>query len=192
MFIAVGTINLVLLTVLGVLVLQIRGFVREAEERSSAQREKILHPLLDFEQIRSIPNLRDIELLLLSVVLLLVLYFLSIINKERLVDTYAHWWVAFEVVGTLVLCHALLRYTRHMVEQDNRDWHRRYDQTNDFRALRYLSLIVVGGVALWMALRLPSLSFIADAGRAYHQTEISSSSVGIAGPVVSVITLQNP
>ena len=128
MFPVVATINMVLLTVLGVLVMQIRGFVREAEERSSQQHEKILHPLLDFEQIRSIPSLRDIEILLLSVSCLLALYFLSIINLEgeNLAENFVHWWVAFEVAGILVFCHAILRYSRHLVDRDNADWHRAY------------------------------------------------------------------
>jgi len=178
-FIAVGTINLVLLTLLGVLVLQIRGFVREAEERSSTQREKILHPLLNFEQIRSIPNLRDIEILLLAVALLLILYFVAIFDKENLAEAFAQWWVTFEVVGTLVLCHALLRYTRHMVEQDLRDWHRAYQQTRDFRNLRVVSFAVVFGVSLWLAFQCPSLIFMDNVDKSFSRTEVFDSSAEV-------------
>src|SRR3990172_11425806 len=82
-FIAVGTINLVLLTVLAMLVFQIRGFVRKADQYSSAHQEAILHPLLDFEQIRSIPSARDIELLFLALIILFLSIFMPLVQPEE-------------------------------------------------------------------------------------------------------------
>ncbi|NUN98539.1 MAG: SpoIIE family protein phosphatase [Candidatus Omnitrophica bacterium] len=161
MFFAVGTINLVVLTVLGLLIWHIRGFVRDAEQYASTSRGTVLHPLLNFEQIRSIPNPRDIELLLFSMFLLWIstLLAVSYLEGRSLAEFYPHWWAAFEVIGVLVFCHSLLRYTRHMVERDRTDWHRAYEQTRDFLLYRVISFLVVSAAVLWMYLILPSLEF---------------------------------
>lgn len=161
MFFAVGTINLVLLTVLGILIVQIRRFVRDAEEYSTSRRSAILHPLLDFDQIRSIPSVRDIELLLLSIVLILISIFFALFTHEgkNLAEYYPQWWTVLEVGGILVFCHSLLRYTRHLVERDRSDWHRAYEQTHDFLLYRGAASIVVLIVVIWLALFLPSQEF---------------------------------
>lgn len=93
MFFAVGTINLVLLTVLALLIFQIRGFVRKADQYASSREEAILHPLLDFDQIRSIPSSHDIELLFLSMVMLLISNFFALVQNEgkTLAETYPQW-----------------------------------------------------------------------------------------------------
>ncbi|MCA9447809.1 MAG: SpoIIE family protein phosphatase [Candidatus Omnitrophica bacterium] len=160
-FIVVGIINLVLITVLGILVVQIRIFVREAEDEVVNKQEKILHPLLDFDQIRSIPNLRDIEILLLAIIWLLILYTTSLLHLdgEPLAVGYPHWWIAFEVAGFSVFCHSLLRYTRHMVDRDRTDWHRTYDLTRDFLWYRIGAFAVVGGTCVWMFFSTPAFEF---------------------------------
>jgi serine phosphatase RsbU (regulator of sigma subunit) len=155
-FLVIAIVNLVLLVVLGVLVVQIRGFVREAEKNFGEQREKILHPLLDFDQIRSIPSARDIEMLILSVALQFILYFVAVIEKENLAERYAHWWVTLEVGSVLVFCHAMLRYSRHLVDRDQADWHRAYAQTRDFLFFRIVATVLIGGIAAWMFFGLPS------------------------------------
>ncbi len=164
MFFAVGTINLVLLTVLAMLVFQIRGFVRKADQYSTSHEEAILHPLLDFEQIRSIPTGRDIELLFLSLIILLISNFIALVQTDvkSLAEVYPQWWVSFETMGVLVFIHSLLRYSRHMVERERADWHRAYDQTHDFLLFRTLSLLVVMGCLMWMAFYLPSWEFPND------------------------------
>lgn len=166
MFFAVGTINLVLLTVLAMLVFQIRGFVNKADQYSTTHPAAILHPLLDFEQIRSIPTSRDIELLFLSLVILLISNFFALVQTDvkSLAEVYPHWWVCFEAVGVLVFCHALLRYSRHMVERERAEWHRAYDQTHDFLMYRTISLLVVVGALIWMGVYLPSWEFPKDPG----------------------------
>ncbi len=165
-FYAVGTINLVLLTVLAMLVFQIRGFVRKADQYSSSHEEAILHPLLDFEQIRSIPNGRDIELLFLSLVILLISNFIALVQTDvkSLAEFYPQWWLCFETVGVLVFIHSLLRYSRHTVERERAEWHRAYDQTNDFLLYRIISSLVVLGCLVWMAFYLPSWEFPKDSG----------------------------
>jgi serine phosphatase RsbU (regulator of sigma subunit) len=158
----VGTINLVLLIVLIFLTVLIRGFVREAESHSSEKKEKFLHPLLDFDQIRAIPSLRDIEILLLSVALLLILYFVSAVHGEVVIlaEKYAHWWILLEGTGVLVFCHALLKYTRHMVEPDRDDWRRAYGATHDFRIFRYSSASIILLIAAYFFWGFPSFEFV--------------------------------
>jgi len=163
-FFAVGTINLVLLTVLALLIFQIRGFVRKADQYASSREEAILHPLLDFDQIRSIPSSHDIELLFLSMVMLLISNFFALVQNEgkTLAETYPQWWLLFEVTSLLVFCHALLCYSRHMVEKERAEWHRAYEQTHDFLLFRTLSFIVVVGCLIWVMFFLPSWSFPSD------------------------------
>lgn len=179
MLFEVGIINLVLLAVLGMLTWQIRGFVRGAESRSSEKQEKILHPLLNFDQIRSIPSLRDIEILLLSVALLLILYFITVVHSEEeiLAETYAQWWILLEGIGTLVFCHALLKYTRHMVEPDRDDWRRAYEATHDFRIFRYSSGAVIVLIAVYFMWGFDSLKFISDTPGAGPNDDLLSSTV---------------
>jgi serine phosphatase RsbU (regulator of sigma subunit) len=163
-FFVIGTINLVLLTVLAMLVVQIRGFVRKAEPYSSSSEHTILHPLLDFDQIRSIPRVPDIELIFLALIILLISNFLALVQTEgkSIAETWPQWWVIFEVIGILTFCHALLRYSKHMVEKERDDWHRAYDQTHDFLLFRTLSFLVLTGCLVWMTLYLPSWSFLTD------------------------------
>ena len=180
MFFVVGTINLVLLAVLGLLTVQIRGFVREAENNSSEKKEKILHPLLDFDQIRSIPSLRDIEILLLAIALLLILYFVSIVEHVEgriLAETYAHWWILLEVIGITIFCHALLKYTRHMVEPDQDEWRRAYEATHDFRYFRYASGALIVAVAIYFFWAFPLLSFGPEQGANGPTDTLLSSTV---------------
>lgn len=164
MFFAVGTINLVLLTVLALLIFQIRGFVRKADQYSSSREETILHPLLDFDQIRSIPSAHDIELLFLSMVMLLISNFFALVQNEgkTIAESYPQWWMIFEVTSLLVFCHALLRYSRHMVEKDRAEWHRAYEQTHDFLLYRTLSFVVIIGCLIWMCFFLPDWTFPSD------------------------------
>jgi serine phosphatase RsbU (regulator of sigma subunit) len=143
------------------LIVQIRHFVRDAAKYSTSERQTILHPLLDFAQIRSIPNVRDIELLLLSMVLMLISYFFAIVYREgeSLALTYPHIWATFETGGVLVFCHALLRYTPHMVERDRADWHRAYQQTRDFLIYRIGTLALLLLTITWIVFYLPALQF---------------------------------
>lgn len=166
----VGIINLVLLVVLGILVVQIRIFVRQAELDSLNKKEKVLHPLLDFDQIRSIPSVRDIEILLLSVIWFLILYVTSLlhVDGQNLAISHPHWWVAFEAAGLSIFCHSLLRYTRHLVDRDRTDWHRTYELTHDFRWFRYTAGFAVLTTALWMYWRTHSLEFPSDSQLANH------------------------